>query len=82
MVRTQIQLTEQQVRKLRATAQERGISLAEMIRRCVNHALADELPDRDALYRRAERIVGCFPDKKGATDLARGHDRYLEEAFE
>ena len=82
MVRTQIQVTEQQQRKLRARALERGISLAEMIRRCVDQALADDVPDRGALYELAEEIVGCFPDKRGATDLAREHDRYLEEAFE
>jgi hypothetical protein len=63
-------------------ALERGISLAEMIRRCVDRALADELRDRDGLYERAAGIVGQFPDQKGATDLARKHDRYLEEAFE
>ncbi len=82
MVRTQIQLTEQQIRKLRARARERGLSLAEVIRRCVDSALSNEVHDRAKLYERAGRIIGCFPDKKGATDLAREHDRYLEKAFE
>ncbi|MBI4476877.1 MAG: ribbon-helix-helix protein, CopG family, partial [Acidobacteria bacterium] len=44
MVRTQIQLTEQQARRLRAQARERGVSLAEMIRRCVEKGLAEEAP--------------------------------------
>jgi hypothetical protein len=82
MVRTQIQLTEQQLRKLRARARERGLSLAEMIRRCVDVALSDESNDRATLYERAARIIGRFPDKGGATDLALKHDSYLEKAFE
>ena len=82
MVRTQIQLTEQQLRKLRARARERGISLAEMIRRCIEFTFADETNDRAELYEKAARIVGRFPDDGGATDLAREHDSYLEKAFE
>ena len=82
MVRTQIQLTEQQMRKLRARARERGLSLAEVIRRCIDFAFADEINDRAALYERAARIIGRFPDKGGATDLGRKHDAYLEKAFE
>lgn len=70
------------MRKLRARARERRILLSETIRRCVDRALADEVPDRDTLYERAARIVGCFPDKRGTTDLAREHDRHLEESFE
>lgn len=81
MVRTQIQLTEQQARRLRAEARERGVSLAEMIRRCVEKALADEGPDRAALYDRAARVVGRFRDRHGARDVSRRHDRYLEEAY-
>lgn len=82
MVRTQIQLTEQQMRKLRTKAREQGISLAEVIRQCVDSALANEGHDRAELYERARRIIGCFPDKKGTTDLALEHNRYLEKAFE
>lgn len=82
MVRTQIQLTEEQLRKLRARARERGVSMAEMIRRCVDVALAEEIDDRCALYENASRIIGRFPDKRGVTDLARNHDDYIEGAFE
>jgi hypothetical protein len=82
MVRTQIQLTEQQARRLRKEARQQGISLAEMIRRCVDQTLAGEKADRARLYERAAGLVGRFADRKGATDLARGHDRYLDKAFE
>jgi hypothetical protein len=81
MVRTQIQLTEQQARRLRARARERGVSLAAVIRRCVDEALADDSSDRATLYERAARVVGRFPDRHGAGDLSRKHDRYLDDAF-
>jgi len=81
MIRTQIQLTEQQARRLRAQARERGVSLAELIRRYVERGLAEEAPDRAALYDRAARVVGRFRDRHGAPDVSRKHDRYLEDAF-
>jgi len=43
MVRTQIQLTDRQARQLRAQARERGLSLAEVIRRYVEKGLAPVL---------------------------------------
>jgi hypothetical protein len=82
MVRTQIQLTEQQARRLRAEARERGLSLAEMIRRYVDKGLSEESPDRAALYDRAARVVGRFRDRRGARDVSGKHDHYLDDAFE
>jgi hypothetical protein len=82
MVRTQIQLTERQARRLRARARERGLSVAELIRRCVETALSAEEPSRAELYARARRIAGRFADRQGARDLSRLHDDYLDEAFE
>jgi len=82
MVRTQIQLTEQQARRLRAQAHDRRISLAEMVRRCVDRGLADDHPDRAALYERAARLVGRLPARRKTRDISTRHDRYLDEAFE
>lgn len=82
MVRTQIQLTEQQSRRLRAQARERGVSLAEIIRRHVEKGLAEEAPSRGALYDRAARVVGRFSDRRGPHDISSKHDRYLDEAYE
>lgn len=75
-------MTEQQARRLRAEARERGVSLAEVIRRYVERGLAEEAPDRAALYDRAARVVGRFRDRHGADDVARSHDEYLEDTFE
>jgi hypothetical protein len=82
VVRTQIQLTDQQARRLRAQARDRGLSLAELIRRCVDKGLAEELPDRAVLYDRAARVVGRFRDRRGARDISGKHDRYLDGSFE
>jgi hypothetical protein len=82
MVRTQIQLTEQQARRLRAEARERGLSLAEVIRRYVEKGLSEETSNRAAMYDRAARVIGRFRDRRGARDLSAHHDRYLEEAFD
>lgn len=81
-MRTQIQLTEAQARKLRARAREGGVSLAETIRRFVDRGLAQETTERAHRYARAARVIGRFPDLAGARDLARAHDRYLDEAFD
>jgi hypothetical protein len=82
MIRTHIQLTEQQARRLRAQARERGVSLAEMIRRLVDRGLTQEAGGRARLYQQAARVVGRFPDTRGARNVARDHDRYLDEALE
>lgn len=81
MVRTQIQLTDQQARRLRAQARERGLSLAEIIRRYVEKGLSDEVSDRGVLYDRAARVIGRFRDRRRARDVSSKHDRYLDEAF-
>jgi hypothetical protein len=82
MIRTQIELTDLQVRRLRAQAREHGVSLAEMIRRCVDKALAEEAAKRIALYDRAARLIGRFPDHRGARDVSTRHGGYLDEAYE
>lgn len=82
MVRTQIQLTDRQARQLRAEARERGVSIAELIRRYVEKGLSEETTNRATLYDRAARIVGRFEDRQGIRNVSSEHDRYLDEAFE
>lgn len=82
MVRTQIQLPEELLRRLRAEAQDHKVSVAELIRRYVERGLSDQATNRAALYARAARLVGRFSDRHGAQDVSTAHDRYLDEAFE
>jgi hypothetical protein len=82
MIRTQIQLTAQQARRVRDHAREQGLSLAEIIRRFVEKGLSEEAPTHAARYGRAAGVVGRFRDVRTARDLSSHHDRYLDEAYE
>ena len=76
MVRTQIQLTEQQARALRRVAASRGMSMAAVIRELLDAALTSSL---DAKVDRALAVVGRF--SSGATTVSGDHDAELERAF-
>jgi len=82
VIRTQIQLTEEQARRLRRVAREQGVSVAEIVRRCVESALTETGGARSARYARAAKLIGTFRDPEGAKDLATSHDRHLNEVFE
>lgn len=84
MVRTQIQLTEEQYRQLRRWSGQLGISLAEAVRRCVARQMAEDeaKPRREELVRRALAACGRFREPKGTRDVAAEHDRYLADAYE
>jgi len=80
VIRTQIQLSEEQAAKAKRLASERGVSMAEVIRDAV-----DRLPDRDERserWTRARAVLGKFHDVEGKTDVGLRHDEYLAEIFE
>ncbi|MBN2493490.1 MAG: CopG family transcriptional regulator [Deltaproteobacteria bacterium] len=79
VVRTQIQLTEEQMRFLRMVASRDKVPIAEVVRRYVDRAMADEKPGRREQYARASKLAGAFEDPEGATDLSSEHDSYLGE---
>jgi hypothetical protein len=83
MVRTQIQLTQDQHRKLKRWAARLGISLAEAVRRCVADRLGMESKkdDRRELIRAALEVCGKYADPSGTTSTARQHDKDLAEAY-
>jgi hypothetical protein len=81
MIRTQIQLTEEQSKRLKAVAAVKGISVAELIRQGIDAALQKETaPSREELVERALQAAGRF--RSSRHDIARRHDRYLGEAFD
>ena len=81
MVRTQIQLTEQQARAVKAIAAAQGISVAEAIRRAIDVMIQSRSAmDTGERRRRALRIVGKF--RSGKRDVSKRHDAYLTEAYE
>ena len=80
MVRTQIQLTEQQAQALKKRAAEENRSMADLIRSSVDEYLTRESPQsRQARYKRALSVVGKF--RSGKNDIATNHDKYLADAY-
>jgi hypothetical protein len=79
MVRTQIQLTEEQAQKLKELSLSSHESVAALIRKAVDQFILTGKPDRSTLYRQAGSIVGKYKAKK--SDISVEHNRYLEEAF-
>ena len=80
MIRTQIQLTEEQSRVLKAMALEENVSVAELIRRSIDRYIRSaNRPTLDEKRRRALAVVGKF--SSDVTDLSTNHDHYLAEAY-
>ena len=83
MLRTQIQLPEDQHRRLCRWARQRGISLAEAVRRCVTEQLAQEgsSPTREERVQAALAVCGRYADRSGSSRVAVEHDRHLADAY-
>jgi hypothetical protein len=80
MVRTQIQLSEDQSRLIKSQAAKKGISMAEMIRQCVERQLTNRVETSEKELRlRAMKAAGRF--HSGRRDGARDHDALLSEDF-
>ncbi|MFH1150248.1 MAG: ribbon-helix-helix protein, CopG family [Actinomycetota bacterium] len=81
MVRTQIQLTEEQYEGVRRIASREKISMAEYIRRALDRSLRQETPVTDEARRRmALQAMGT--GHSGRSDISQRHDEYLVEAIE
>jgi len=80
MIRTQIQLTEEQVKAIKKMAVSRRVSGAELIRRAVDVMIkSGTAADPEERRKRAIEIVGKF--RSGKRDVSRKHDKYLADAF-
>jgi hypothetical protein len=80
MVRTQVQLTERQLKALRQLSAATGKSAAELIRNGIDQYLAGkQATDPEARIERAIGVAGKFAS--GASDVSAEHDRHLAEAF-
>jgi hypothetical protein len=82
MIRTQIQLSEEQLRRVRRAAHDEGVSVAEIIRRCIDRALDEEEAGRRRRYLQAREVVGAYRDFEGRGDVSESHDAHLDDAFE
>jgi hypothetical protein len=81
MLRTQVQFTAEQYRRIRLLARQRGVSISQVVRESVERHLEAEAYDAEAMYSRAAEIVGKYDDREGRDDLASRHDEYLDEAY-
>ncbi|MFW6180581.1 MAG: ribbon-helix-helix domain-containing protein [Spirochaetota bacterium] len=80
MVRTQIQLTEEQARQLKLLSAQRGVPLAELVRQGIDRLLKESsIADPRERKRKAREAVGRF--RSGKSDVSLHHDRYLDEAY-
>jgi predicted DNA-binding ribbon-helix-helix protein len=80
MVRTQIQLTENQAKALKEIAQSRHLSVAELIRKAVDTVIkSNTVVNAEERHKRAMEIVGKF--SSGKRDVSKKHDLYLTEAY-
>jgi Arc/MetJ-type ribon-helix-helix transcriptional regulator len=80
--RTQVQLTDQQTEALKRLAQQRGVSVAELVREGVDLLLqtAGSPISREERIRRALAASGRFHSDVG--DLSIRHDDYFAESVE
>jgi len=80
MVRTQIQLTENQLDSLKRLSANSGRSIANLIREAVELCLRKQIPaDFNERTKRALGVAGRF--SSGASDVSAHHDDYLADAF-
>ena len=82
MLRTQIQLTEEQMRELKAQAEARNVSISELIRQSVDQWIAASkgisLSER---RKRAIAIAGRFRSGNPGENVSQEHDTFLAEIF-
>ncbi len=80
MVRTQIQLTEEQSRTLKRMAEKEKVSVAELIRRSVDNYIDSRLQlTPEERKEKLRSIVGI--GRSGISDIGENHDKYLAEIY-
>jgi len=79
MIRTQIQVTQEQAKSLKRLARERRCSVAELIRRGIQLVLGTQGALPSELKERAASISGKY--RSGKSDISRAHDKYLADAY-
>ena len=80
MVRTQIQLTEDQAKALKRMAASKHLSIAELIRRAIDSLIKTSITiDPKERLKRSLEIVGKF--RSGKRDISKKHDLYLSDSY-
>ena len=80
MIRTQIQLREEQAIYVKSIAAEEDISMAEVIRQAVELLQETrEKPTKQELMLRSLEIFGKYGSEE--SDISINHDKYLNEVY-
>ncbi len=80
MIRTQVQLTEEQVKTLKEIATRKGVSVSEIVRQSIENTIRSDMEiSYEERCRRALEVMGKF--RSGKSDVSVNHDKYLAEAF-
>ena len=80
MIRTQVQLTEEQARALKALATARQSTVAGLIRQSIDHLIRQSGGvDEKERRQRAIAVAGRF--HSGRSNVSTEHDQYLTEAY-
>jgi hypothetical protein len=81
MIRVQVQLDPRQHRRVKQQARRLGVSVAEVVRRCLDRHLDDEGQAPAERIRRALAVLGGHAEPGGAARTGRDHDAALADAF-
>jgi hypothetical protein len=80
MIRSQVQLTDEQVRALKELAHRENTPVAELVRRAVDYWLRSASPiSPEERRKRAIAAAQGFPS--GIADISERHDDYLAETY-
>jgi hypothetical protein len=77
MIRTQISLTDEQMKRLRAEARRRKVAIAEIVREAIDRAVPEDPGNHRARHQRLLSAAGRF--HSGSGDLAERHDEIAGE---
>jgi hypothetical protein len=77
MIRTQVSLTEEQMKRLRREARKRHVSLAALIRDAIDRTVTDEDAERSARIDALLEAAGSA--SSGSGTVATDHDAVLGE---
>ena len=88
MVRTMVQLTEEQVKALKALAKTRKTSVANLVRESVTAYVTTTAQAPEQIKKKRRALAGLrkikkakFRDVARKKDLSVNHDKYLEEIY-
>lgn len=80
MVRTQIQMTEEQIKRLKRMASIEHRSMAELIRQAVDIFITSKR-GADIIERQKRAIAAAGRFHSRLSDISESHDKYLAEDF-